>query len=528
MNLNINQSMMLKDILTKVYEPILSNGVVDNGESLILCYANRKYNGFITKSFYNLDDFVNEVKNSQQVKYCETYFNLATSKNGARSKEDLATRTVLAFDFDKKDFINKGIELNIDYIQRKFQENNLYYNLLIDSGNGFHAYIFLNPTQDTELVVKVQEELAKKLGADKNACKSTQILRVPFTWNNKKLSEGIRKPVNIVYLDEKPKRKDINKIANRLFRTEYGKTTKTYKGTSCNKVNELMSVPVEKATSRHEELLWLYGKLLKMNNTQAQIEIACEKFQELNKLEDYKQQIQWLQKNGKPYSSCGDCKYKSQCFKVVESDFEFENGESLITTNEKIFSKCKKKGAKRMNGNQIVVYGVLKLHNKPLFKDELLEEITFRNKKKEVINVAMSERTLATTLKEMEELKYISSETVGRKKAYKLNRERTQEELNIIVRASVVYDVVKGFMTQEELQFYCFLRYLQSEQKRLDPNINGNKFVMAQEVIAKKYGVTRQYVNELISELERKKYIRKEYRQSSNNMYDYCVYYLVH
>ena len=51
---------------------------------------------------------------------------------------------------------------------------------------------------------------------------------------------------------------------------------------------------------------------------------------------------------------------------------------------------------------------------------------------------------------------------------------------------------------------------------------------MVQEEIAKRYGVTRQYVNELISDLECKKYIRKEYRQSKQNQYDYCIYYLVH
>ena len=181
-----------------------------------------------------------------------------------------------------------------------------------------------------------------------------------------------------------------------------------------------------------------------------------------------------------------------------------------------------------MNGNMLIIYGILKIHNEPLFKDELMNEMTFRNKKKEIINVVMSERTLIRTLKEMEEKKFITSETVGKKKMYSLARERTQEELNINLPFSLVYDVVRDNLTPEELQFYIFLCYLQNEQKRLDPNITGSEFIMVQEEIAKKYGVTRKCVNELISELDRKFYIVKKYRQSQNNRRDYCVYYLVY
>ena len=66
-----------------------------------------------------------------------------------------------------------------------------------------------------------------------------------------------------------------------------------------------------------------------------------------------------------------------------------------------------------MNGNMLVIYGILKLHNKGLFIDELQEEITYRKKrKKEIINVAMKERTLRETLKELKEQNLIKVETV--------------------------------------------------------------------------------------------------------------------
>ena len=110
----------------------------------------------------------------------------------------------------------------------------------------------------------------------------------------------------------------------------------------------------------------------------------------------------------------------------------------------------------------------------------------------------MSERTLKETLKNMEEKKILIANTVNRKKYYKISNKRIPQELQLEIRASVVYDVVKGYLTQEELQFYCFLRYLQHEQRRLQPSIGGNKFIMTQEDISKKYGVTRKCVNELI------------------------------
>ena len=530
MYMDINKQGKLKKVLMELYRPIIRNGNnLNNNEKLILCFKNNETGVFEeTKGFNNIDDFIIYLANNKRYTYCESYFNLYTSDTDTRRTEDMKTSCFIGLDFDKKDFEYKGIELNIDYIQSKFNELGLYYNLLINSGNGLHAYIFLEPTEDVDLVVKVAKEIANRSGADINACKPTQLLRVPFTFNNKQLSEGIKKPVVLIHMDESPKRKDINKIAKKLFRKETG-TNKTLKITNgCMRINDLTTIPIEKSISRHEELLWLYGKLLQFNTTEGQIMVALEKFQELNNLEDFVYQVKWLKENGKSFSPCGNCKYKGQCHNYVAEDFKHRSSGTLIKTNEKILSKCKKKGVRNMNGNMLIIYGILKIHNEPLFKDELMNEMTFRNKKKEIINVVMSERTLIRTLKEMEEKKFITSETVGKKKMYSLARERTQEELNINLPFSLVYDVVRDNLTPEELQFYIFLCYLQNEQKRLDPNITGSEFIMVQEEIAKKYGVTRKCVNELISELDRKFYIVKKYRQSQNNRRDYCVYYLVY
>lgn len=522
-----------KQFLKTIYEPVMNYGNVleygnnlKNNEQIVICF--KSDNGMTQKSFNNIDDIILYLRDNKQVQYCETYFNLHTSINSNRKTEDIETAVAIGLDFDKKDF-PEGVDI-IDYVQGQFKKYHLFYNIVCDTGNGFHFYILIQPTKDIELVTKVTKQIATLTGADTKACKPTQLLRIPYTYNNKKLNEGKRKLVKLVNIDKHYQRKNINSIAKRIFKytnNSNNKTNnKTFKGTTCQRIEELTSIPC--IDHRHDNLLWLYGKLLQLGNTEGQVRIILDKFQALNKLEDYEYQIKWLKENGKPISSCSSCKYINECKRYVESDFEYQEGERVIHTNEKILSKCKKKGVKQMNGNELVIYGILKLFNKPLSKDDLLEEITYRNKKKEVINRAMSDKTLRENLKSMEEKNIINSETVNRKKYYKLGRERTQQELNLEVRASVVYDVVKGYLTQEELQFYCFLRYLQHEQRRLTPQIGGNKFIMTQEEISKKYGVTRQYVNELIQELDRKKYLRIEKTNSNNNSYDYNIYYLVH
>lgn len=519
-----------KEFLKALYEPIMEynniykigNNLKDN-EQIVVCFKNSSNGNIEQKSFNNIDDIILYLRDNPKLKYYEVYFNLHTSINGNRKTEDMGTAVAIGLDYDQKDF-PEGINI-IDYVQGEFKKLHLFYNIVCDTGNGYHFYILIEPTQDIELVTQVTKQIATLTKADTKACMPTQLLRIPYSWNNKKLNEGKRKLVKVVNIDEHYQRKNIDILARRILKYTNKTNNKTFKGTSCKRIEELTTEPY---TNRHDNLLWLYGKLLQLGNTEAQIQIKLDEFQELNKLEDFEYQIKYLKENGKPISSCNNCKYHKQCKKYMESDFEYQENELLVHTNEKVLSKCKKKGARQMNGNEIVIYGILKLFNKPLSKEEFLEEITYRNKKKEVINRAMSDKTLRENLKTMEEKNIIISETVNRKKYYKLGRERTQEELNLEVRASVVYDVVKGYLTQEELQFYCFLRYLQHEQRRLTPNIGGNKFIMTQEEIAKKYGVTRQYVNELIQELDRKKYIRIEKTNSNNNSYDYNIYYLVH
>lgn len=521
--MTIDTKYNLKKFFMELYRPVIVEGNnIKNNEYITTLQVNDKT--IKEQHFKNIDDLVEYLSTSEKY-YYNTYFNLSTTDGKGRTTENQKTRTCLVFDIDKKD-------LNINELQELCNQAglHLHYHLIVMSGNGYHVYVFIEPTDDLEAVEEVQRAIALRLKADLKATLKTQVMRVPNTFNIKDINN--KRKVYIFHKEKREtiKRKTIEHFKKQLkFQKTNINTNKIFKNFgSCKRLDKYIEEGCE-GESRHEVLLWIQNKGKQLNLTESQINIAKEKFNEKANMSDFEYQSKYVSNKANGYASCIGCNYKTECKKFIEEEFIFTENDTTFKTNERIFSKCKKKGTKKMNGNMLVIYGILKLHNKGLFIDELQEEITYRKKrKKEIINVAMKERTLRETLKELKEQNLIKVETVGKKNLYKINTERSSEELKLIVRASVVYDVVKGFMTPEELQFYCFLRYLQNEQRRLDPNINGNKLIMVQEEIAKRYGVTRQYVNELISDLECKKYIRKEYRQSKQNQYDYCIYYLVH
>lgn len=526
MSMSIHKQYELKKVLMELYRPIVETGNdIRNNENLILCYKNSK-TGVMeeTRAFNNIDDFIMYIANSKRTSYCETYFNLYTTEGQVRKTEYIKTACFIGLDFDKKDFEVKGIELNIDYIQSKFHEMGLFYNLLVNSGNGIHVYIYIEPTQDIDLVVKVAKEIANRSGADSNACKPTQLLRVPFTFNNKQLSEGIKKPVVLIHMDESPMRKDINKIAKKLFRTE-ANTIKTFKGsTNCMKLNELLTMPVEKGKSRHEEFRWLNARLLFQNTTETQIEVAQEKFQELNNLEDYGAQIKWFKENGKGHSGCYNCKYKNECWQYEEIREQKET--DLVLSNTFLKKSCKKGAKKNMlKSNEILIYGIIYIQQK-ITIEGLIKEFTVKDRKTKEVRQCLSESTIKRCLKSMEEKGIVLVTKNGNKNIYSLKKpRRILEEQKIVLSSGALYERIKGQISEAEFQLYCFMKYLQWEQRNLN-KINSNfKLKITQKEIASLYGISVTECNRHIQKLIDGKYISiAEVHKSSKNGYDYYTY----
>ena len=127
--------------------------------------------------------------------FCNIFI-CATTINGNENgqADKLCKRQVIFLDFDKKDYpIYKDVRDFSAHIKQRIPE--LYNHAIIDSGNGYHFYIAIEPTDDLERLLLINRQIAAIVGADTDACKSTQVMRIPETRN---LKDGDNKPVSVV------------------------------------------------------------------------------------------------------------------------------------------------------------------------------------------------------------------------------------------------------------------------------------------------------------------------------------------
>ncbi len=144
------------------------------------------------KSF---DEFCRNVNENASF---DIFVNLSTVMRQPDGKLDgtsecMYKRHVLFVDFDLKDYPETK---NVEYFAKRIKsEIPVFLHMEVDSGHGFHFYICIKPT-DNQLAVEVNKQIAKIVGSDENAVKSTQLARVPTTINNKNQKE--RKYVKII------------------------------------------------------------------------------------------------------------------------------------------------------------------------------------------------------------------------------------------------------------------------------------------------------------------------------------------
>lgn len=497
-------------------------------------------NNYTKESYFNNIDELISYSTSKYVHFNNTYFQLGTT-NGMGKSENVEKYYCLGFDFDKKDI--EGLE--ISHIRNIFSKNKLTYHIIIDSGNGYHVYVLIEPTSNKEMYMEVYRTLVEKLGADPNACKPTQILRIPYTKNIK----GIKpKSVNIVSMNSK---KDLEKF--KPYDIEF-----LYKKNCINKAIEPKSNTQSKYTLESTNLPMCIQKAIEEGTQEGQglrYKTMCNIIVALRKANKSLNEIQkvikeWSAKSGN-YSqaasnrieniynnkislelSCENCLEWDNCKLKAISNFEYEENEQLITLNETNTSKLKhstRKGAKVMNGNELLIYCLLFNHNDGLTREEITQELTYVKKKK-VQNIVMSERTLKTTLKSLEENDFIEV-IKGNTRAkipnlYKLKSDRSKIELRYNVSISATYECIKGRISTEEFRLYNYMRYLHHKEQRENIGaLKGNLYQINQTQLAKDFGVTQQRISQMIESLLEEKLLSIWYRQQSkNNGFEYYVY----
>lgn len=164
------------------------------------------------------------------------------------------------------------------------------------------------------------------------------------------------------------------------------------------------------------------------------------------------------------------------------------------TLNKLKNDKSKRKGVRKLNGNMLLVYSVLKYNGNSLFREEILKEI----------NNVFSERKLGTVLKELVEFGYIEEKFVNRKKYYKIIEEKTKDS-KVPLSYEITQECIKGSITTNEYSLYCYMKYLEYNKIRMNRFYKGNALEITQDDLARELKISRNRISQMITNLKANK-----------------------
>ena len=499
-------------------------------------YRTYRTNGeFSQVEFFNDIDEMNDYcdKNRYNV---NTYFSLSTTNGLGGTEEDIITRNVLAFDFDKKDYPN-GLE--VKDIMFKFKELGIWYHSILTSGNGFHVYMCIEPTIDIPKVVQVTKIIGNKLGADINAMKSTQILRVPYTFNIK--DKENKKHVGVIFQFEKEtiKRYSLDKLYNKFCSTVKDKEkvigTETIKYVIKNtNIPDCINTILLNGSidgSKNSDLQKIVVMMRMRNKTLSEIHYTVKEWNNIS--EDKFSDTQLLYQTDYMFNNlktaeynCKNCSKNSECWNNVESDFQYEDSEELITFEDKLSKQLKhsnRKGVKNMNGNELLLLNVIKNNEEGLYTNEIIKLITPRKGK-----AIMSRPTLIKSLKTLMENKDITkvkgNTRAGIQDFYKVNKIDCDIEKTFTISYLASVLCINKVISTEELKVYYYMRYKHNTLVN-EGKSQGNIYQVNQQELADDLGVDRSYITKLIGGLLESHMLDIYYRgRSKNNGFEYNVY----
>ncbi|MFI3211131.1 MAG: hypothetical protein R3Y64_08830 [Peptostreptococcaceae bacterium] len=503
----------------------------------ILQIDNKNY---ITEKYFNNFHELTEHIMQPNMLFKNNYFTLSTVKEAEQGgkKENLNKRYFIGLDFDKKEL---GENFGIKDIVNRFNEINLKYHAIVDSGHGYHVYSCIEPTDRHNEVEQITKIISKKVGADLKATTQTQVLRIPLTFNIKE--EGKKKLVNIVQLYDIDtiKKYSIDHLKRR-FITE--KETLELKSNSKNINYALNGINLKPCTvnilengslkgQRNKDLQKIIVDLRKCNKKINEVIKIVQEWNFRNKEPLKKHELEYQTKHifenlNYVKLDCNTCNIKDNCYSAAASDFSFNEEYPVLKMSEAIGKNLNKnnndrKGNKKMEANSTVIYTILKLHE-GLTYEQLEQELTYRKK------CRFTKPTIIKALKELEQKGYIETSKNGLIKHYNLKKTRNKAELEYCVSYGATMDCIKGNITPTELQVYSYIRYLHHKEQRENPQaLKGNLFCMQHTQIAKHFGMDRSNLTKIINNLVDEKIITIWHRQiSKNNGYEYNIYRLVY
>jgi len=465
-----------------------------------------------------------------------TYFNLSTTNGIGGTEEDIMTRNVLAFDFDKKDYPN-GLE--VKDIMFKFKELGIWYHSIISSGHGFHAYMCIEPNVDINKIIQVTKAIGNKLGADKDAMKSTQILRMPYTFNIKDIAN--KKHVSVIFQFKKEtiKRYSLDKLYNKFCCNVKDKEktigTETIKYVMKNTnipscINDILLKGSIKG-NRNADLQKIVVMLRMRNKTLGEIKHTIIEWNNINEDKfsehelDYQTEYMFNNLKGAKYD-CKECSKNSECWNNIESDFEYEESEELIIFEDKLSKQLKhssRKGVKNMNGNELLLLNVLKNNSNGLYTGEVTKLITPR-KGKSILSKPVLIKALKSLVENETIIKTKGNSRAGIQDFYEVNTINCEIEktFNISYLATVL--CINNVISTEELRLYYHMRYKHNILVK-QGKAQGNIYQINQEELGKDLGITQSSISRLIKGLLESHMLDIYYKgNSKNNGFEYNVY----
>lgn len=506
----------IKDLLDKQYElkkffkAIFNGFEFEDGEHIRILQTNEKTNFSKVSYFNDIDDLIKFTTNKHRV-FNNTYFNLCSVNGNGGSEKDLIKRYVLGFDFDKKDL---GKDFNHKNVMEKFKALGLWYHAIVDSGNGYHAYMVIEPTSDLDIVEEVQKALGKLLNSDMNATLKTQILRVPYTFNVKDKPKEVR---IISQFDRNTiKKYDINKLHKRFCQDKFRDGNDNVVISLSNSYPPCVTNALKngsKVGNRNKDLFNIVVALKQRGNNVNQIKFTIHQWNKLNEEPlqdnhlDLDSEVERIFNNYNGYV-CNDCReeVKENCKSYTTSDFNLEQyKENIINIQSKVGRQCrnsKRKGVATMEANELFIYNVL-VNNAgfaDLNIDMIMERITDRKTKKP----ALSKPTISKVLKSLEKKEFITitkgNARLGIKDIYSINANKIVIENSFKMSYFINILVIKGDITTNELKVYTHMRYLHNEDLK-QGRTKGNIFVRSRYELAKSLGMDENNVAKALNSL---------------------------
>lgn len=454
---------------------------------------------------YSFQRFVKNYDEFQ--KMVETYrhkFNVyvraATVKeNKSGTKENLNRRKVLFLDFDKKDNPNlKTIQDVTASIKNKMPK--LFNHCIVDSGNGFHIYIAICSDRATTKIADVNKELARILGADMKACLSTQIMRVPTTYN---LKNGEKKLVTVIHNTFGTSKYKQYKLPEIISQIEFykrneviddntpSKPTVAYENVSYNFCTmKMLNEGVEKternfALGRIVNYLKIkgYTKLVTMEKVLAW-NMTCRPPKNVKEVKDdferYWEKSDDYKLLGCKLSNESDQKILNKyCDKFLcKSTFQKKTSEYLIDDREVNLGNLflSNKYIRQLSGNCYLILTILHLFPNGLTLEELKKELTSKNDlEKGKIKPCITKNTLKKVLDVLVfQYKFVEfknnsirKKDVLRKKCnfYRLKIKRNYQGYTRFYYSATILLIHKKITQTNYLVYLCLVRNLQSGQK---------------------------------------------------------------